>query len=199
MNRPDRIWSYVEGHNARHHPDPLVAIRDDADAAVIRLFHEARPPVLDDDDVTRRRAMQRVRNLIAEGERSASAQLGPLLRSLRRRLGLTRRDLVAALHAELGVPATSAPKVKRYYADLENGLLSARRLAPDLYRALASVLVVEEQELRDAGRFSSPLPRAAARAFARVANAPARRPAPPKKPDWDRIDALFLGGGDDES
>ena len=198
MTRPDRLWKYVEGHNDGRHPDPLGAIRDDCDATVIRLFHEARPPILDDDAVTRRRAMERVRALIADGEQSASAQLGPLLRSLRRRLGLTRRELITRLHVELGMPPAAAPKVKRYYADLENGLLSARRLAPDVYAALARVLAVDEQELRGAGRFSSPLAGAEARAFARAANAPARLAAPMKKPDWDRVDALFLGSPDDE-
>jgi transcriptional regulator with XRE-family HTH domain len=196
VNRPDRIWSYFEGHNARRHPDPLDAIEEDADATVIRLFHEARPPMLDDDAVTRRRAMERVKELIAE---SGSDQLAPFLRSMRQRLGLTRRDLAADLGAELGVSATSVPKLKRYYADLENELLSARRLAPDLYVALARVLAVDEEELRGAARFSSPLRRAEALAFARAANASSRFVAPAmEKHEWDRVDALFLGGADDQ-
>jgi hypothetical protein len=198
VTRPDRVWNYFDGHNVGQHPDPLAVIRDDGDATVIRLFHEARPPILDDDAVTRRRAMERVRALIVDGEQSASAQLGPLLRSLRRRLRLTRRELITRLNVELGLPPAASPKVKRYYADLENGLLSARRLAPDVYAALARVLAADEQELRGAARFSSPLARSEARAFARATNAPGRLAAPMKKPDWDRVDALFLGSTDDE-
>jgi transcriptional regulator with XRE-family HTH domain len=199
MNRADRIWDYVDGHNDRRHPDPLDAMRDGSDAAVIHLFHEVRPPILDDDAKTLRRALVRVRKLTADGEQSASAQLGPLLLSLRRRLGLTRRELVGRLGIELDLPDASLSKLKRYYADLENGLLSASRLAPELYAALGRTLAADPEELSGAARFSVPLTHPQARALARVANASTTRPVPPNAPVWDRVDALFLGARGDNS
>src|SRR5438132_13608206 len=115
MNRPDRIWDYVDGHNDGRHPDPLGSIRDASEAVVVHLFHEVRPPILDDDAETQARAMARIRQLIADGDHAASAQLAPLLVSLRRRLRLSRRELVRQVCAELGLLETSAPKFKHYY------------------------------------------------------------------------------------
>ena len=200
MTRPDRISRYVEGHNEGRHPDPLPFICDRGDAAVIRLFHETRPPILDDDAVARQRAFARVNELLAEGEASASSELGAFLRLLRRRLGLTRRDLATRLRKELALPAASLAKLKHYYADLENGLLSAHRLAPELYEALARALATDPEELRGAARFSAPLARPEARAFARATRT-ARRAASPDEyaPSWDLVDALFLGGRPDDS
>lgn len=145
-----------------------------------------------------RRILESLDALAREAESSANGEFGPAIAALRRFAGYTRRRLAAELTRELGLPDESAARVKLYLADLENGLMSARRVATPVHDALAQLLRVEPAELIGAARFSKTLTRRDARAYARasrssVTSRRGERPLP-----WDQVDALFLGRDEGE-
>jgi len=194
----DRLWSHLEGVREGRATEPLEAIGDEADGQVIRLLHLIRPPVLNDSADTRRRALERVRELASEGSADAGT-LPPLLRALRTRLGVTRRDLARELTIRLGLQESTRAKVKRRYADLESGLLPAGRMDGRLVRALADLLRVEPGELRGAARFASQPAAPTAAAFARAAGREHAGSPGFHRLDvgLDEVDRLFFGGADD--
>jgi hypothetical protein len=193
-----RLWGHLEDVRAGRAGDPLEAIGDEADARVVRVLHLVRPPVLNDSPDTRRRALERVRELAAEGSTEGGA-LAPLLRSLRTRLGITRRDLAGDLTLRLGLLESTRAKVKRRYADLESGLLPAGQIDGRLVQALAELLRVEPDEIRGAARFASRPDAPEAAAFARAAGREQGRRSTSRRLDvgLDEVDRLFLGGVDD--
>jgi transcriptional regulator with XRE-family HTH domain len=193
-----RLWGHLEDVSAGRAADAFEAIGDEADARVMRLLHLVRPPVLNDSPDTRRRALQRVRELAGESSTHGGV-LPPLLRSLRTRLGITRRDLAGDLTLHLGLQESMRAKVKRRYADLESGLLPAGYLDYRLVQALAELLRVEPDEIQGAARFASRPAQPAAAAFARAAGREHARRSTSRRLDvgLDEVDRLFLGGVDD--
>jgi hypothetical protein len=131
----------------------------------------------------------------------ASGTWPALLPRLRHRAQLRRADVVERLAAELDVTDDArAAKVAHYYHEMEQGTLPAAGVSDRVLQALARVVGVTAQLLRDAGRSAGgAAPGAAgAVAFARVASpdpqyveavapsAPASERAP-----RDEIDELF--------
>ena len=140
-----------------------------------------------------RRIMDSLDSLIDLGGRGASGEFGPALYAFRGFAGYTRRDLASSLTRELGLSERSAPRVKYYLADLENGRMSAERLAGRVFKALSGLLGVELVELMGGARFSRQLTRREAHAYARSAKgAPSSKRGERTLP-WDEVDALFLG------
>jgi hypothetical protein len=131
----------------------------------------------------------------------ASGTWPALLPRLRHRAQLRRADVVERLAAELDVTDDArAAKVARYYHEMEQGTLPAAGVSDRVLQALARVVGVTAQRLRDAGRSAGgAAPGAAgAVAFARVASpdpqyveaaAPSGR-ASSEEPR-DEIDELF--------
>jgi choline dehydrogenase-like flavoprotein len=123
-----------------------------------------------------------------------------LLPRLRHRAQLRRAEVVAGLAEELGI--AHVDKVARYYHRMEQGTLPAAGVSDRVLEALARVVGVTAQRLREAGRAAGGVPPAAgaAEAFARVGS-----PDPeyvgadeltgvegPDEPR-DEVDALFTG------
>jgi hypothetical protein len=192
------LWTHVEDVRQGRPTDPFEAIADDTDGQIVRLLHLTRPPVLNDSADARRRALERVRELAGEANGRGGA-LPPLLRSLRTRLGVTRRDLAHDLTSRLGLQESRGAKIKRRYADLESGLLPAGRMDARLVDALAELLRVEPEELHGAARFASPPTSPAAAVFARAAGREHSHPSGSRRLDvgLDEVDRLFLGGAND--
>lgn len=128
----------------------------------------------------------------------ASGTWPALLPRLRHRAQLRRADVVARLAAELGVAQVG--KVARYYHRMEQGTLPAAGVSDRVLEALARVVGVTAERLRDAGRGAAgtaPAP-SAAEAFARVGSpdpeyADAGEPPAAETRDEprDEVDALF--------
>jgi hypothetical protein len=130
----------------------------------------------------------------------ASGTWPALLPRLRHRAQLRRADVVRRLAQELDVTDDArAAKVARYYHEMEQGTLPASGVSDRVLQALANVVGVTTQRLRDAGRSAGAgAPGAAgAVAFARVASPDpqyAEAVAPSAAPDdepRDEIDELF--------
>jgi hypothetical protein len=117
----------------------------------------------------------------------------PLLR-LRALRGTKRDSVVDALVRTLQLDPQKKGKVRRYYHELESGLLDPERVDGRVWDVLA-----EELSARAADLISwRPKPmRFAASAFARTDEITARvsvPPAAPKEKEEDEIDRLFLSG-----
>ena len=192
------LWSHLEDVKEGRQTESFDAIDDEADARVVRLLHLVRPPVLNDSPDTRRRALECVRQLAGESSENGGT-LPPLLRSLRSRLGVTRRELARDLTASLGLEESMRAKVKRRYADLESGLLPVGQMDGRLVEALAELLRVEPREIQGASRFASRPAAPSAAAFARAAGREHAGPRSSRRLDvgLDEVDRMFLGGTDD--
>jgi hypothetical protein len=130
-----------------------------------------------------------------------------LLPRLRHRAQLRRAEVVARLAQELQAKPEQVDKVARYYHQMEHGTLPATGVSDRVLEALARVVGVTAERLREAGRggLGVPPPGAAASAFARVGT-PDRQyvdaeelmaaASPADAPD--PIDALFTGASADE-
>jgi hypothetical protein len=133
----------------------------------------------------------------------ASGTWPALLPRLRHRAQLRRTEVVARLADELGARPEQAAKVAGYYHQMEHGTLPAAGVSDRVLEALARIVGVTAERLREAGRsIGGPPPApATAASFARVgspdpqyvesealmAGAPADKPR-------DEIDELFTGG-----
>ncbi len=115
----------------------------------------------------------------------------PLLR-LRTAQGVKRDAVVAALLEKLNLDPKKKEKVKRYYHELESGLLEPDGVDRRVFHVLAETLGARVTDLV-AWR---PRPIAfAATAFARAAEVPAKLSPPVAEPDpEDEIDRLFHTG-----
>jgi hypothetical protein len=123
------------------------------------------------------------------------AQFAPALTKVRKQRGETRASFSRSLAEALGVAHKSA-KVKRYYADLENGLLSPAGLHPRVVRALADLLGVPESHVDAARSVWRPRrPDLAQAAYFRTEKTLRDVPPKPKEPvERDEVDELFIGG-----
>jgi hypothetical protein len=119
----------------------------------------------------------------------------PPLLALRVERGLRIDDVVHALIDQLGLDETKRAKVKRYYQQLEGGLLDPGGLSKRLRSALGDVLGSAAESA-----ISWTAPSRAAPTFLRRAEyAEAAAAAPPPAPaEKDEIDRLFTGGGEQE-
>ena len=122
----------------------------------------------------------------------------PPLLALRTRRGVTRDKVVDALMSRLGLDPGKRDKVKRYYHQLENGLLEPRRVDRSVWEVLAETLKARASEL--AAQRVRPLRIDASMAYFRVSEAAAPAMAAPMAsgppPEEDEIDRLFRGASD---
>lgn len=114
----------------------------------------------------------------------------PLL-ALRTRRRLRVDEVVTALMSALGLDDAKRAKVKRYYQQLETGLLEPGRVDGRVYEALSRVLRAKVAEL--AALRPTPLQTRAAyfRAEPPLADVVSSPAAEPEEPD--EVDALFRG------
>jgi hypothetical protein len=151
--------------------------RGDELAALIERYLERVPPPAPDPDT------------VALAESWLAGQ--PPLLQLRARRGLRRDEVVDTLMERLALDRAKRTKVKRYYHELEGGLLEPTRVDRRVWDVLAGALGTAVEDLRGWR------PRPAALQFEaayRVADATAppalkRVPIPADKPD--EIDKLF--------
>jgi AcrR family transcriptional regulator len=119
----------------------------------------------------------------------------PPLLALRVQQSMRVDDVVGALVERLGLDQAKQAKVKRYYQQLEGGLLAPARLSKRLRAALTAVLGAGAEQ---ALSWTAPpvSPAAAAPAFMRLAEPLATPPATPAPASAveDEIDRLFTGG-----
>lgn len=137
----------------------------------------------------------RYRAYVEAVERAESASLAALLAEARERRGLTRAELARRLAVTLGLEAATA-KVKRYYADLENGLLDPSGLRLPVLSALAQLLSVPRDRLLSLqANWRPPALDEHRLIYARTdADAPpALAPASAASEVWDYVDDLFRG------
>jgi transcriptional regulator with XRE-family HTH domain len=139
--------------------------------------------------------LYRVRAAAAD---DAELTLASVLREVRTQRGLSRVQFTDTLAERLGL-APLTGKIKRYYADLENGVLSPSALRPALIINFARILGLPRQQLeglKDA--WTPPPPAVGTTVFARSAGdvkwRSAEATAEPQR--WDAVDELFLGGDD---
>ena len=118
----------------------------------------------------------------------------PLL-ELRRRRGLRRDQVIDTLMRALALDAKEREKVKRYYHELESGLLEPRRVDRSVWTALAEALRARAADLQAwRVRPAEPAPayfRAETGPMASLASPPPPAAAEPEEPD--EIDRLFRG------
>jgi hypothetical protein len=167
-------WARGEWPDVNKYLERADAARDELAALLDAFLAHAAPPEPDEDTVAAFAAWRR-------GE-------GPLL-ELRRRRGLRVDDVVDELAATLGVAKEKRPKLKRYYQQLENGLLDVARVDPRVFSALARRLgetVSQWAALRPAPPAEALYLREADQS-AVFARAPVAAPA--EEPD--EVDALF--------
>jgi hypothetical protein len=113
----------------------------------------------------------------------------PLLR-LRTARGLTRDAVVAALVRTLGIDQRKEEKARRYYRELESGLLEPERVDRRVWAALAETL---DARIRDLVAWAPRRLEPPAHAFTRQAHpmmAVMRAPDLPQEPE-DEVDRLF--------
>jgi hypothetical protein len=116
----------------------------------------------------------------------------PLLR-LRTARGLTRDAVVAALVRTLGLDEEKREKVRRYYRELEAGLLEPNHVDRRVWDVLAETLGARVADLLvwRPQRLEFPAPELA-RGPARPMLAATRMPEAQEKPAADDIDRLFI-------
>lgn len=185
---------FVARYHAGEAPDAYEYIEragDEADAlaAMIAAVLEV-APVPPSTEAARSRALR----VPAIAELS-HADFPTVLAVLRKRTGETRASFSERLAETLGI-AHKAAKVKRYYADLENGLLPPSGLQMRVVEALADLLGTPAS-LLDAARatWRTRPATAADAAFLRaeaVPDKPFRKPE--TQAELDEVDELFLGG-----
>jgi hypothetical protein len=135
----------------------------------------------------------------------ASGTWPALLPRLRHRARLRRVDVVSRLADELGAGGEAqVAKVASYYHGMEQGTLPAAGVSDRVLEALARIVGVGVDRLREAGRAAGDGPpgAAAAAAFARVGSPDPRYVEPSAAPqpaeptpaeERDEIDELFTG------
>jgi transcriptional regulator with XRE-family HTH domain len=123
------------------------------------------------------------------------AEFATALTEMRKQRGETRASFSRSLAEALGVAHKSA-KVKRYYADLENGLLCPAGLHRRVVRALADLLGVPESHLDAARSVWRPRrPDLVQAAYLRTEKTLRDVPSKPEEPtEGDEVDDLFVGG-----
>lgn len=139
---------------------------------------------------------------------TGSGRWKELLPELRNEAQVKRSTLVERLAAALGVGTGEAQleKVGDYYNQMEHGNLPARGVSSRVIEALASIVGVDAEEIRDAGGYGRSGPSSSAAAFARVVDPDERYTleqrvegggevdAQVSPGERDEIDELFTGG-----
>ena len=173
-------------------PDPAAVIAgagDEAEAlsGMLVAYLATHPLAVSEDEV---------RELAERPELAPPAAWPTLLPELRARTHTTRSQLVERLAELLGVRGCES-QVAGYVHELEVGLLSPRRVRPQVVLALATALSVPRTLLETSRTLTQPPPTQPA-AFAR--RAPVASPMlsmPGMEPAGDpRVDDLFTGGDD---
>lgn len=145
------------------------------------------------------RALETVDRVMAEHDSEAGV-LPSMLKELSRTRGLRRRELVARLREELGLPEVSASALGESYHRLEAGQVPGPSLSRRLLAALGAVLRVPTDELDEASRPLGPPRRLQAVAgFGRGGRPEAELTAvtsAPRPTGDAEVDALFYGGRD---
>jgi hypothetical protein len=184
--------AFVDAREAGGAPDPAAAIAEAGDqgealAGMLVAYLATHPRAASEDEVLA---------LAARSELVPPAAWPTLLPELRERTHTTRSQLVKRL-AELLDARTAEQQVAGYVHELEAGLLSPRRVRPQVVAALATALRAPQALLEASRALPSPPPAGAAM-FAREGALPAAMMALPSiDPDGDpRIDDLFTGGED---
>jgi hypothetical protein len=114
----------------------------------------------------------------------------PLLR-LRTAQGVKRDIVVSTLVQRLGLDPKKSAKIKRYYHQLESGLLDSERVDRRVFEVLAETLGARAADLV---AWRPRPPTSATTAYARAMEAPARFTAPVAAPEpEDEVDRLFHG------
>lgn len=134
-------------------------------------------------------------------ELDAPATWRVVLPRLRMNARLKRSELVARLAAALGLQGREA-KVARYYNAMEHEQLEPDGISDRVYEALAGIVRVPVDAIRNAAPGTGPalLQAVDDAVFARLApwdaDADAVAAAPSQSPDldWDDVDELFRGG-----
>jgi hypothetical protein len=151
-------------------------------AALIERYLERVPPPAPDADA------------VALAESWLAGQ--PPLLELRARRGLRRDEVVDALIARLGLDRAKRAKVKRYYHELEGGLLEPTRVDARVWDVLAGTLRARVDDLLAWRR--RPVAAAFDAAY-RVSNleaVPTVEPPRVSEQEPDDIDRLFRGAGE---
>jgi hypothetical protein len=140
---------------------------------------------------------------VFESMEGVSGTWPELLPSLRNRARIMRRELVERLTAALGFGGDPAiEKVGRYYHEMEHGLLPAEGVSGTVIGALAEILGVDAERIRQSGSAGMASPGEGGVVFARKAVLDeayavaemASGPAEPAAPQRDEIDELFTAG-----
>jgi hypothetical protein len=189
------VEAFLDAYHAGHSPDPAeYAARAgeaaDEAAAMIHAFlltSAVREPERGAvDRLLAQPAFADLSLLLPPSERSFAS----VLTALRVAVEPRRARFAARLADALGLGARAA-KVKRLYADLENGVLDPEGLAPRLRATLAELLHVEPVRLELPRGTAMPDGVAYARAIPAPADAPASSAARPAPEAWDEVDDLF--------
>jgi len=124
----------------------------------------------------------------------SASSYGELLRRARENRHQSRAAFASELAGELGVEARQ-DKVKLYYADLENGLLSPQGLDRRVREAVTNLLGLPRRQLKAlANAWSPPKTRGEASAvFARTRQTTSGDARRSPETGWDEVDRLFLG------
>lgn len=129
----------------------------------------------------------------------ARTEQEPPLLALRIRRRLTRDAVVGALVSALGIDLAKSAKVRRYYSDLEVGVLAPEPVDGSVWDALAEVL---RANVRVLAGLRPPPPAAAASAYMRAASGIelyermssfSADVEPSADDDRDEVDRLFTG------
>ena len=206
------LAEFVEAHLGGRDPDPWEYIgrleggeREELEALIDAYYMDA-PPRPWDAEAFGGSEAERVVDAIDRSFRGRAGRWPAVLPRLRNRARLKRSELVARLTEALGV-GDREEKVGGYYHQMEQGLLPSSGVSKRVLDALAQILGVSADLLRNAGR---PLTTDAGDAddavFARTARptpewqlehaeaAPAPGAAAERDAEWDEVDELFRGG-----
>jgi hypothetical protein len=132
---------------------------------------------------------------VEAAERVELASVAALLAGARARRGISRAELAGRLAATLGLEAAAA-KVKRYYADLENGLLDPSGLRMPVIDAIGQLLAIPRDRLISLqANWRPPAADERGLVYARadVDASPTAAAASPASEVWDDVDDLFRG------
>jgi len=209
---PELLSEYIAEHRAGGEADPRAYLErveglDRAELATLIDAYLTRAPGREwDAEAYRGSAAEQVTEDFARSlEHGAAGWWPTMLPQLRKRLGVPRGQVVAALSKALGAPAEEE-RVGGYYHRMEQGTLDSAGVSDRVLDALAGIYGTSRELLREIGRpISEGRAPGAAPAMARVAFPRAARPpgedeppasaepiAPAREPD--EIDQLFTGG-----
>jgi hypothetical protein len=185
----DIFDEYVRRHRRGERPDVSEYIEragasgDELGRLVDRYHASTTPPDPEEESVAAMRAW-------LAGE--------PPLLELRRGRGLSRDEVVTDLMSDLSLDAGSAPKVRRYFHELEVGSLDPSGVARPVWDSLERVLGASARAL--AALRTQPVQAAPVFRAYQIEHDLASDDLDelvaglPAAPEWDEVDRLFRGG-----